>query len=116
MPDGVYKRISRVNKRGFQWITTGNIFIRKPGIIKLLHCTSNIGQVASKSSPAHEVRAQIAHVLHLLIICIAHDVIWFDFSFPGKNGKGRDDWGSEDLLKMVRQLQPNIIVDDRLDL
>ena len=44
------------------------------------------------------------------------DVIWFDFSFPGKNGKGRDDWGSEDLLKMVRQLQPNIIVDDRLDL
>ena len=44
------------------------------------------------------------------------DVIWFDFSFPGKNGKGRDDWGSEDLLKMVRQLQPNIIIDDRLDL
>ncbi len=44
------------------------------------------------------------------------DVIWFDFSFPGKNGKGRDDWGSEDLLKMVRTLQPGIIIDDRLDL
>ncbi len=44
------------------------------------------------------------------------DVIWFDFSFPGKNGKGKDDWDSEGLLKMVRQLQPNIIVDDRLDL
>lgn len=43
-------------------------------------------------------------------------VIWFDFSFPGKNGKGRDDWGSEELLKLVRSLQPNIIVDDRLDL
>ena len=43
-------------------------------------------------------------------------VIWFDFSFPGKHGKGHDDWGSEDLLKMVRTLQPGIIIDDRLDL
>jgi alpha-L-fucosidase len=43
-------------------------------------------------------------------------IIWFDFSFPGKNGKGHDDWDSENLLKMVRKLQPGIIVDDRLDL
>jgi alpha-L-fucosidase len=43
-------------------------------------------------------------------------IIWFDFSFPGKNGKGHDDWDSESLLKMVRSLQPGIIVDDRLDL
>lgn len=43
-------------------------------------------------------------------------VIWFDFSFPGKNGKGYEDWDSEGLLKMVRSLQPNIIIDDRLDL
>ena len=43
-------------------------------------------------------------------------VIWFDFSFPGKNGKGHDDWDSENLLKMVRSLQPGIIIDDRLDL
>jgi alpha-L-fucosidase len=43
-------------------------------------------------------------------------VIWFDFSFPGKNGKGHEDWDSEGLLKMVRSLQPNIIIDDRLDL
>ena len=43
-------------------------------------------------------------------------VIWFDFSFPGKHGKGHDDWDSENLLKMVRSLQPGIIVDDRLDL
>jgi alpha-L-fucosidase len=43
-------------------------------------------------------------------------IIWFDFSFPGKNGKGRDDWDSENLLKLARSLQPGIIVDDRLDL
>ena len=43
-------------------------------------------------------------------------IIWFDFSFPGKNGKGRTDWDSENLLKLARSLQPGIIVDDRLDL
>lgn len=43
-------------------------------------------------------------------------IIWFDFSYPGKNGKGRDDWDSEGLLKLTRKLQPGIIVDDRLDL
>jgi len=43
-------------------------------------------------------------------------IIWFDFSFPGKNGKGRADWDSENLIKLARSLQPGIIVDDRLDL
>jgi len=43
-------------------------------------------------------------------------IIWFDFSFPGKNGKDHKDWDSENLLKMARSLQPGIIVDDRLDL
>jgi len=43
-------------------------------------------------------------------------IIWFDFSFPGQNGKGRADWDSENLLKLTRKLQPGIIVDDRLDL
>ena len=43
-------------------------------------------------------------------------IIWFDFSFPGKNGKGHEDWDSEGLLELTRSLQPGIIVDDRLDL
>jgi alpha-L-fucosidase len=43
-------------------------------------------------------------------------IIWFDFSFPGKNGKGRADWDSENLLKLARSLQPGIIIDDRLDM
>jgi alpha-L-fucosidase len=43
-------------------------------------------------------------------------IIWFDFSYPGINGKGHDDWDSEELLRLTRKLQPNIIVDDRLDL
>lgn len=44
------------------------------------------------------------------------DVLWLDYSFPGQFGKGRDDWGSVELIKMVRELQPEILVNDRLDL
>lgn len=44
------------------------------------------------------------------------DILWLDFSYPGPNGKGHDDWDSERILKMVRQTQPGIIVNDRLDL
>jgi alpha-L-fucosidase len=44
------------------------------------------------------------------------DILWLDFSFPGEFGKGRDDWGSVELIKMVRQLQPDILIDDRADL
>ncbi|HCE57537.1 MAG TPA: alpha-L-fucosidase [Prolixibacteraceae bacterium] len=44
------------------------------------------------------------------------DILWLDFSFPGEFGKGRDDWGSVELLKMVRELQPEILVNDRADL
>ena len=44
------------------------------------------------------------------------DILWFDFSFPGDNGKDRYDWDSEGLLALARRLQPHIIVDNRLDL
>jgi alpha-L-fucosidase len=44
------------------------------------------------------------------------DILWLDYSFPGKFGKDRDDWGSVELMKMVRKLQPGIIVNDRADL
>jgi alpha-L-fucosidase len=49
------------------------------------------------------------------------DIMWFDFSYPDRDwgwsrGKGRQDWQSEKLISMVRELQPGIIVNDRLDL
>lgn len=50
------------------------------------------------------------------------DVMWFDFSYPaGKYagwpiGKGKDDWESEKLVKLIRSLQSHVIIDDRLDL
>jgi alpha-L-fucosidase len=49
------------------------------------------------------------------------DVMWFDFSYPGRDykglpGKGCDDWESEKLLALVRELQPGVLLDNRLDL
>jgi alpha-L-fucosidase len=49
------------------------------------------------------------------------DVLWCDFSYPGREykgmpGKGRDAWESEKLVAMIRELQPKILLDDRLDL
>jgi len=44
------------------------------------------------------------------------DVLFLDFSYPGEDGKGREDWQSEKLIKMVRELQPHILINDRADL
>lgn len=43
------------------------------------------------------------------------DILWFDYSYP-EQGKGRDDWESEKLISLVRFLQPEILVNNRLDL
>jgi alpha-L-fucosidase len=50
------------------------------------------------------------------------DELWFDFDYPDHvhegvkvwGGKGPDDWGSAELLAMVRELQPGALVNDRL--
>lgn len=54
------------------------------------------------------------------------DVLWFDFSWNGDQsrengldftkGKSREAWASEKLYAMIRELTPNIILNDRLDL
>lgn len=47
------------------------------------------------------------------------DILWFDFSYPStsaEEGKGHLEWESEEMVKLVRKLQPSIILDDRLDL
>ncbi|MCF6223307.1 MAG: alpha-L-fucosidase [Flavobacteriaceae bacterium] len=46
------------------------------------------------------------------------DILWLDYSFTENQagpGKGRDDWGSVELIKLVRKLQPEIIINDRAD-
>jgi alpha-L-fucosidase len=41
------------------------------------------------------------------------DILWYDFTYPGKD---KNDWQSEKLIKLIRDLQPHIILDDRLGL
>lgn len=49
------------------------------------------------------------------------DVLWFDFSYAERDygwsrGKGHEDWHSETLLRLIRELQPDVLVNNRLDL
>ncbi len=44
------------------------------------------------------------------------DIIWYDFSYPGDDGKGNQDWDSAGLEALSRSLQPDIIINNRLDL
>ena len=39
------------------------------------------------------------------------DILWYDFSYEGK---GKEQWQSEKLIRMIRELQPHIILNDRL--
>lgn len=45
------------------------------------------------------------------------DVLFYDFSIPpeeGFVGKGKDDWQSERLIRLIRELQPHVMINDRL--
>lgn len=49
------------------------------------------------------------------------DIMWFDFSYATQDwgyakGRGKEDWHSEELMTMIRELQPGIIVNDRLEI
>ena len=43
------------------------------------------------------------------------DILWCDFSYP-ERGKGRADWDSPRLYRMIRELQPHVMLNDRMDL
>ncbi len=49
------------------------------------------------------------------------DIMWFDFSYSEldwgwSRGRGKADWHSEELMAMVRELQPGILLNDRLEI
>jgi alpha-L-fucosidase len=47
------------------------------------------------------------------------DILWYDFSVGATQklaGKGKEAWRSERLIKLVRELQPKIILNDRLQI
>ena len=40
------------------------------------------------------------------------DLLWFDFSYPQING---EQWRATELIRMIRKLQPTVIIDNRLE-
>ena len=47
------------------------------------------------------------------------DILWLDFSYPSMDwgwskGKGSQDWQGQRLVEMVRELQPAILLNDRV--
>lgn len=52
------------------------------------------------------------------------DILWFDFSYsqhvdpalPHLRGKGKADWESEKLIALARELQPDILIDNRAEI
>jgi len=79
-----------------------------PDRVKLNEGRDQAKYAAYLHGQVRELLTQFGHV----------DILWFDFSNPKADGsgKGKDDWESETLYKMIRELQPHVILDDRLDL
>lgn len=53
----------------------------------------------------NQVRELLTNYGHL-------DIMWFDFSYDGMSC---EDWKATELIKMVRALQPHIVIDNRLE-
>ena len=75
-----------------------------------------------------EYRTYLHNQVRELVTRFSPDTLWFDFSYPmtfdhggGGNeapwwgGKGRDAWGSAELVAMIRELSPHTLINDRLD-
>lgn len=44
------------------------------------------------------------------------DILWFDFSYgEGENAMRGEKWKATELISMVRELQPDVIIDNRLE-
>ncbi|MBA3707497.1 MAG: alpha-L-fucosidase [Planctomycetes bacterium] len=76
---------------------------------------AKLNQGRDQARYAEYLRGQVRE---LLTVFGDIDILWFDFSYPKEDGsgKGRTDWQSEQLLKMIRELRPDIILNDRIDL
>ena len=74
-------------------------------------------KVANEKRDMNKYRKYLKdQVTELLTLFGQIDVLWLDYSYPGENGKGHSDWDAEGLLKLVRSLQPHILIDNRLDM
>nr|AIC77301.1 alpha-L-fucosidase [uncultured bacterium] len=93
-------------------------------LIDVFHPLRNHPEVA-RLNEGRDMRRYAAYMRNQVTELLTNygdiDIIWFDFSYPGRDynglpGKGRNEWESEKLYALVRRLRPHIIIDNRLDL
>jgi len=79
---------------------------------------------ARQMNQKRDIRKYVAYlhgqVTELLTRFKPVDIMWFDFSYPsrrdartGFRGKGARDWQAAKLIRLVRKLQPGIIINNR---
>jgi len=49
------------------------------------------------------------------------DILWLDFSYSFEDwgwakGKGKQDWQAEELMNLIRSIQPHVLVNDRMEI
>jgi alpha-L-fucosidase len=77
-------------------------------------------RAANQTRDIARYRAYLHAQTHELITRFGKlDIMWFDFSYPHLDwgwakGKGPQEWDSETLMAMVREHQPEVLVNDRL--
>lgn len=89
--------------------------------IDYFHPRRGAGNVAELNTPRDMDRYRDylhAQVRELLTGYGLIDLMFYDFTYPdardGLAGKGPEDWDAEGLLRMTRELQPGILVNNRL--
>ena len=91
--------------------------------IDVIHPLRNAENAAelNKGRDVTKYAAYLHNQVRELLTRFDPEILWCDFSYPGRDykgmpGKGRDDWQSEKLLEMIREVKPSIILNNRLDL
>jgi alpha-L-fucosidase len=86
-----------------------------------VHPQRNAGDLAALNAGRDMARYRAylhAQVRELLTGYGTVDLMFYDFTYPyergGLPGKGPGDWASEELLTLTRELQPGILVNNRL--
>jgi len=92
------------------------------------HRDENVEELNSKRDMKKYAEYMRNQVRELLTNYGKIDIMWFDYSYNQPNayrpptaqewmkGKGKDDWESEKLSELIRSLQPDILLNNRMDL
>lgn len=84
------------------------------------HSEEEIAQL-NEGRDVRRYAAYMREQVRELLTAYRPEIIWYDFSYPGREykglvGKGHEDWESEKLEALTRELCPGIIINNRLDL